>query len=343
MYTSRHGFGHAVRTATTLERLVERMPVDLHLRGPSPPPAWPEGLEPYTLSSSEEASDVGVVQSHALEIDLEATRRELEAWQTGAEEATEREAVWLAGNADAVLADMPPMPFEAARRAGIPAVAHGNFSWDWIYREMGLDDDAGPARRAYAYAEFLIELEPACPMPAFKRRHRVGELGRLSQVEPAKTRSALGLADHTRLVLLAVRGTDTQACRLPAKEQAVVYIAPDIPLERDDVISDRGLPFIDILDAADAVVAKPGYGIYGDTWTAGSRVLLAPRRGFPEDRILEAAFRRRPGTFVLDPGCLERGGWSDQLRSILEVNRPPRREASADRRAARYIRSWFTV
>ena len=41
--------------------------------------------------------------------------------------------------------DIPPLAFAAARRAGLPSVAVGNFSWDWIYGHLAARV-AGPRR-----------------------------------------------------------------------------------------------------------------------------------------------------------------------------------------------------
>ena len=35
--------------------------------------------------------------------------------------------------ADLVVADIPPLGIAAATAAGIPSIALGNFTWDWIY------------------------------------------------------------------------------------------------------------------------------------------------------------------------------------------------------------------
>ena len=38
-----------------------------------------------------------------------------------------------ASGAKVVVGDIPPLAFEAAARAGVPSIALGNFTWDWIY------------------------------------------------------------------------------------------------------------------------------------------------------------------------------------------------------------------
>ncbi len=48
-----------------------------------------------------------------------------------------QEAAWLReAGARLVLGDIPPLAFAAAAEPGLPSVALGNFSWDWIYGHL---------------------------------------------------------------------------------------------------------------------------------------------------------------------------------------------------------------
>ena len=46
-----------------------------------------------------------------------------------------------------VVADIPPLALAAARLAGVPAIALGNFTWDWIYRDYPGGEAAADAHR----------------------------------------------------------------------------------------------------------------------------------------------------------------------------------------------------
>ena len=77
------------------------------------------------------AADVGIAQRDSLTEDLDATLERLE--RVAGDSAIDALAVELAGY-DRVVVDIAPPALEAARRAGVPAVAVGNFDWAWIYR-----------------------------------------------------------------------------------------------------------------------------------------------------------------------------------------------------------------
>src|SRR5262249_52113363 len=76
----------------------------------------------------------GVVQRGPLESDLEATEAALAGHMErfsglGSAEARALSELGVRG----VYADVPPVAFEAAARAGLPSVGLANFTWSWIY------------------------------------------------------------------------------------------------------------------------------------------------------------------------------------------------------------------
>src|SRR5207245_9765840 len=127
----------------------------------------------------------GLAQRGALVIDEEET---LARWRTFDVEQPRRiegEAAWLLQvGARVVLADVPPLAFEAAAAAGVPGIGLANFSWDWIYRHLARrqPEFAEPARGAaasYAKAHVLLELPFAGDLGAFPRLEAVHLLARL--------------------------------------------------------------------------------------------------------------------------------------------------------------------
>src|SRR3954452_12589630 len=130
LYTSSHGFGHAVRCAALCRALLAACP-DLRIvaRTAAAPWIFPAGVqvEPCVI-------DTGVVQPNSLDIDAQATLERYAAQVAGedAHFAAEADRMRAIG-ARALVADVPSAAFEIADRAGIPGIALANFSWDWIY------------------------------------------------------------------------------------------------------------------------------------------------------------------------------------------------------------------
>jgi hypothetical protein len=311
-----------VRTATFLERLVACVEVDLEVTTACPRSAWTASLEPHTRSWRALACDAGVVQSSELAVDREATARALDEWDDVYERRVEQEAARLRSRSSAVLADVPPLGLAAAHAAGIPGFALANFSWDWVYRQMGFARSAARAACAYAQAHTLLALAPAAPMPAFPRTLALGTLGRTPSLEGREVRRRLGLAPHDRLVLVAFR--EPKVCALPPPAPGVRYVRTDArDAGRTDVVAPPPtVAFIDLVGAADVVVAKAGYGIVGDTAACGTALLYAHREGFPEDEVLARWLAARPATAHADTSKLAHGDWRSELDGLLGCVRP---------------------
>jgi hypothetical protein len=231
----------------------------------------------------------------------------------------------LRSGASVVLGDVPPLAFAAAERAGIPAFALANFSWDWVYACMGFDRAAADAAAAYRSAHTLFELEPAAPMEAFPAKISLGVLGRTPRTAARDVRRRLGISPDERVVLVAFK--DASACALPEASPRVRYVYPDAcDAKRADAVAvDGRVAFIDLVAAADAVVAKAGYGIIGDTAACGTRLLYALREGFPEDAVLGRWLAQRSGARLIATRTLARGAWLPDLEELLsaEPDEPP--------------------
>jgi len=334
VYLSGHGYGHTVRSGQVMERLAERLPIQLQVVGAVPRRLWPQSLAHCTQWRGQ-ACDVGVVQANEMSVDRGATIDLLGDWYGAYAEKVSAEAKWLAGGFDLVYGDVPPLAFSAARRAGVPSVALANFSWDWIYREMGLPEYADIAAEAYSSAALLLELEPSAPMPAFSSRLDLGLLGCRSKLGRAELGRQLGVDGDCSLVMVSLRSEANRRIGLPPRRDDVVYLA-DYPLaERDDArLVPASLSHRDVIAACDVVVTKPGYGVIGDCAANATRMLYAVPSGFPEHAVLCDWLRSREGNRMIDPAALADGAWAGDLQELLRLPAPAVVAADADNRAA---------
>lgn len=322
---SGHGFGHLTRTANILEVLCRSCPVALLVITSAPSWLWPAPLRAHTKAWIDEPCDTGVVQVDDLSVDDAATRRAVDAWETGREAHLERIVRKLAQNdISLVVGDVPPLAFDVAETLAVPSIAIANFSWDWIYDELGLQLAAESARRAYRKADLLLELTPAAPMPAFAHRVAIGTAGRDASARRARARDALGVAPYERLVLLAFRGATLSGIALPPSRDGWRFIAADASGEQRTAIAaiPAGLDFLDALAASDVVVAKTGYGILADCAATGRPLLWVSRQGFPEDRILEAWLGTQPWARRVDRAALTAGAWAEELHAAVSAPIP---------------------
>jgi len=130
-YISGHGFGHSSRMIELIRALREARPgVAIAVRTSA-------SRRLYELSAVDFFDiqcDTGMVQIDSLHVD-EAESISLAAafHATLSERAAHESAFLKQSGARLVIGDIPPLAFAAAARAGVPAMAISNFTWDWIY------------------------------------------------------------------------------------------------------------------------------------------------------------------------------------------------------------------
>jgi L-arabinokinase len=308
-YVSGHGFGHATRTAEVLRAVRDldpRLPITVVSSAPAE--LFESALDgPLRVRRVE--CDVGLVQHDALAIDEAGTAAAWRAFSEGWDHRVAAEAAWLRREgARLVLADIPPLAFAAAALAGVPSIALGNFSWDWIYahlagREPLLAEAATRAAEAYAAAELLLRLPFAGDLSAFRRIEDVPLVARKPRVGKAEARARLGLDARPAILLSfgglglpglqpagfgALRGYQVllggQAARAPSPANLRHLDAR--------TLESAGLGYADVVGAVDVVVTKPGYGIVTDCVGAGTRLVYTDRGDFPEYPIMVAEMPR---------------------------------------------------
>ncbi len=318
--------GHAVRAAAVIERLRLLAPLKVTVLADRERGVWPLRLQDAIAAWHRLPCDVGVIQSDDVTVDRVATGAALDRWLADLPAIVERERRRLEGHFDLVIGDVPSPAFEAAELAKIPAFAVANFSWDWIYSELGFPDAARAAGEGYRHATLLLEASPSAPMPSFPRRKPVGLVAREPSTGRDAARSRLGLKTGESLVLLAFQPVSAPQVRLPTPRPGRLFLVPAgwIGETRGDL---RELPeelgFLEAIAAADVVVGKPGYGLIGDIEAAGARFLYVPRPGFPENEVLERHLAARGGTASLAAARLAEGHWGDELGE-LEAYESPR-------------------
>jgi len=202
-YVSGHGFGHASRDIEVLNALLDRRP-DLDVTVRTPAERWLFDLtlrHPVRIERVE--TDTGVVQHDSLHLDEAGTLLRAAAFYDSFEARAEREAAVLReAGTNLVVADIPPLACRAAQLAGIPAIALGNFTWDWIYEGYPDHHVAAPGvvpaiARAYAAATLALRLPMHGGFASMPCVRDIPFVARKSRRDPREVREALGLARET--------------------------------------------------------------------------------------------------------------------------------------------------
>jgi hypothetical protein len=326
-YISGHGFGHASRSIEVLTELAARRP-DARLIVRTTVPLWLfRATAPAHVEVSAIETDTGVAQIDSLNVDERETAiRAARFYETFDRRADDEAAFLAAERATVVLGDIPPLAFTAAARAGVPAVAIGNFTWDWIYRgydAFGVAGNNGAGiinvvHNAYATATRALRLPLHGGFDAMVAvTSDIPFIARRSTRDVAETRERLGIAGDRPFVLACFSGADLG---LPYQQIADAERLTVLAPEREPP---AGLTYPDLVAAADVVVSKPGYGIVSECIANGTPLLYTSRGRFVEYDVFVAGMPRVLRCRYLERSDLLGGRWAGAVRALLEQAPPP--------------------
>ena len=292
---SAHGFGHLAQTAPVLEALTAQIP-DLRLTIRSGLPAAHLRLRiSHPFAHVAAASDLCFLMHDAVRIDHEASSAAYRAFHADWPARVAAEAGMLSLLApDLVFANVSALPLAGARRAGIPALAM--CSLNWADQFAFLFGDAAWARAihaelqdAYANADAFLRCTPAAPMPTLSNAIAVPPVARVGHADRAALAARIGAMDE-RIVLIGMGGIDFDlpVAAWPHVKGVRWLVRDPLPLSRPDVVcyGDLDWHFSDLLASVDAVVTKPGYGMFVESAAAGVPLLYLRRDDWPEQEAL---------------------------------------------------------
>lgn len=339
-YVSGHGYGHATRSAAIIEAFVAERPAWNVLVRTSAPEHLFAGLARTSVYRLEQSLDPGVVEdADALGVDAAATLEQLESCYRRRQSLVAAEVAWLKTHRISLLvADFPPAAGEIAAAAGVPAIGVGNFTWDWLYEPLfsgheHWDRWQAWLRSGYGKMQLLLRLpfSHATGLEMFPAVQTAPLAMRRSTREPGEVLAALGLdsADRRRRVVLAMRGRIPLAARRRAALECgdLVFLhfdadAADLPENMRAVALGPRLKFPDVLQAADAVVSKLGYGILSECIAAEKPIMHPPRQRFREDEIFAVEAGRFARLAPISQADFAAGCWRESLACLWELPRP---------------------
>ena len=282
----------------------------------------------------------GTVESTGFQVDLEGTRVAYRQFAREREERIQEETKHLrAAGYCGVISDIAAVPIAAATRAGIPAVAVSNFTWDWILEPIlsgvpGVEGIPATLKDDYRGADLYLRLPFHPREHPFRAVEDLPLVGRRATLPRAEVRRRLGLSpDPGRpVILLAIGG-------LPARGWPVISVDAlagielvtvgelQIELPAGRVIRlPRGLlrevSFADLVAASDLVLTKPGYGICSECAANGIPLLGVERQGFAESPCLVEGMRRLVPFRELPLEEFLAGRWERPVNDLLAQPKP---------------------
>ncbi len=360
-YISGHGFGHASREIEVINAVFARLP-NARIIVRTSAARW---LFERTLRGPADVQhavcDTGAVQQGSLVVDVPATIRAAADFHAPAHFETrvdEEARVLERVGAQLVIADVPPLAFAAAARAGVPAVALSNFTWDWIYE--GYADAIAEADAAwlihrlsacYALADEAWRLPLAGGFESFRHIIDLPLVARHARHTRADVRDRLRLPADAPLLLVSFGGYQSHELDLAraaanVRHAKILITAPNPTTPPEGVIAidehalyGGGLRYEDLVGAVDIVLTKPGYGIVSECIANGARLLYTPRGRFREYEVFVEQMPSLLPCEFLPLQDLASGTWDDAIVSLLAKPLPSARVATngAEAAAARII------
>jgi UDP:flavonoid glycosyltransferase YjiC (YdhE family) len=220
-----------------------------------------------------------------------------------------------------VLGDIPPLAFAAAERAGLPSIAIGNFTWDWIYEFYPAFERLAPhvlpaIRQAYAKTTLALRLPLHGGFEPMSVTRDIPFIARRSVRERDEIRQALGLPGDRPVVLASfgAYGADIPLDDL-SRSGRFSLLAP----QREPP---AGVRYQDLVAASDVVISKPGYGIVSECVANGAALLYTSRGRFAEYDVFVSAMPRILRCRYISQEDLLAGRWADAIDAVLAQPAP---------------------
>ncbi len=208
-FISPHGFGHAARSAATINAIHTIDPsiiFDIFTK-------VPEWFFSESIKSGfnyfEMLTDIGISQETPLQENLPDTLRQLKTFIPFDKKLIADISETLKNNeCELVICDISPLGIAVAKHAEIPMVLVENFTWDWIYQEY---HDQYPDFKKYSdylyeifkSVDYHIQAEPVCEY--WENACLITQpIGRKPLTSAAKTRLKLGLPEGAKMVLITM-------------------------------------------------------------------------------------------------------------------------------------------
>lgn len=350
-YISGHGLGHASRAVEVINAILARRP-ETRIGVRTSAPRWLFDLTVKgKVSFSTLECDTGVVQIDALTLDEADSIRRASAFHSDlVTRAASETRVLRELGAGLIVGDIPPLAFAVGAAAGIPSIALGNFTWDWVYADyprVRLAPSLLPAiRNAYSKALMALRLPMWGGFEMFADVRDIPFIARHATRTREEVCGRLRIPADKPLVLTSFGGyglpsLDTEP--LAKFRKYTVLAAENVPLSRarkdaapadrrgsyvtlnEEAMYDAGIRYEDLVGAAAAVVTKPGYGIISECIANDTAVLYTSRGHFPEYDVLVEEMPKYVRAAFISHDDLFAGRWEPFLDKLLAKPKPKKK------------------
>ncbi len=333
-YVTAHGYGHGVRSCDIIRAFNERYPQHPVILVSNLSPSFFSnrlGSGSYELRAG--SFDVGMVQLDSIRVNIPQSLVKVLELYDRRDELVRQELEFLrSSSVGLVVSDIPGIPLESAALLGIPCLAVGNFSWDWIYSayveyDRRWADVAAIFEEEYSKADLLMRLPFSPGMSAFRRIEDLPLVASPGTCRRREIAALTGSDPGKKWILISfttLQWSDDAVARVEKLSSYEFFTVLPLqwksrnihPLDRDRV------PYSDVLASMDGVVTKPGYGILSDCIVNGKPLIYADRSDFMEYAVLEAAVKNYLKHVHIPADMLYRGELEGALADLWAQPEP---------------------
>lgn len=322
-----HGFGHATRIAYTLDAIKKKYPkCKLIINSILPRPIFDSILK-CDFEYITKPLDVGLVQFDSIHIDYTKTLEKLNEIYLNEKNIIKDNLTILKNyKVNLIIGDIPPLLCDIAKRAEIPLLQMGNFSWDFIYQSY-----IPQFKEFKVFVERVKESYDSCPlllrypfhdeMKAFPRIKDIGLIPGTPSFLKNELYKKLGI-DHElskpiRLFVFGGLGIDNlpfeKLKKMDETEKKKYHYVSYQKIGNDisfiKLVNDLTIRPLDILPFCERIITKPGHGILTDIYVTKTPVVCLDRQTFPEIKILLENIQNYFKHIIVDEQRLLNSNW----------------------------------
>ena len=315
-------------------------------------------LEPGSFTYHPLATDVGLVQHSALDVDLDGTLERLESFIPFDPDVVYETAEKLKrSGCRAVVCDISPLGITVAREAGLPSILIENFTWDWLYFDLLAVETArnpGSQRLSkirshirYLNDVFLSVDVRICTAPAHDSREsfiKLPPIYRLPRKSPKYIRKIFNVPGDCSIVLISNGGVreDNPFMEQVKRHRQIFFIMTGSPVNKrtkNCVLLKHDTEFFhpDLVFASDAVIGKLGYSTVAEVYSARVPFGYITRSGSREAVVMRDFVDGMMESMPISRDDYFTGDWMHHLHYLIDKRRQTFREPNGAPAAAMII------
>lgn len=323
-YVSSHGYGHATRAGQVIRELIKNHTVYIKSTAPKWLLRQTIGCEPLLFTQQH---DIGCLQLTNLDVDFDATLKAYLEQSKINKLSIETELSFIhENNINAIVSDIPSFPFSVARRASIPGIFIGNFTWKGIYN-FYLKDESHPIiqelTEQYKMADHSLITPMAMDMPELNNGQKISLIARKGSNIRKKLNRDFNIPEKNRLVYFYAGnlGAEKIHSKLIEKNKGYTFISfypLDLPPANYIYLKNGSYPHQDIMASSNFALIKPGYGMVSEALVNKVPIIYPPREDFAEFYAFKKEFETSGGTHLIRREDFNTGNWQEALSRIEE-------------------------